>query len=300
MADCGSSSSRSKSKSNQDDIFGPELQEPPSSGAVDDDDGFDNDTDENDGSEGFLDNCHGEGAGIASSSSSLLRTHLMKAQILDSQFEMSGDDETGLAELIAEDKENQIDGAAVLNEMDDAIIRLRKWQLEREFQKLEIQSQLQQQTINEKETKRITDLPGAVLDSTATDDYENRRSASKKSLETMEALIHANDVSPDRRIDLSILNEQDLYLANESLRSLEIEEQLEQEIKEAACRRMREEVLFDGDGLEADVTALTAQLMNFSSELDSLLLQADTSAAEPPANWLDQFNDSVLPQPPFK
>lgn len=295
MTDRDSSSSRGRTKSNQDDL-GPELQEQQNS----DDDDYDD-------SEEFLG--HGEEAGTTGSSSSVLRTHLMEAQILDSQFEMNGEEETGLAELIAEDKENQIDGAAVLNEMDDAIIRLRKWQLEREFQKLEVESQLQEQRLNEKNTSIVTDLDSTT---TADDDYEHRRSASKKSLETMEALLRANDVSPDRRIDLSILNEQDIYLASESLKSLEVDEQLGQEINEAACRRMREEVLFDGDGLEADVTALTAQLMNFSSELDSLLLQADDSeittaatattrvSTAEPLNWMDKCNDSILPQPPFK
>ena len=39
-------------------------------------------------------------------SSSSLRTHLMKAQILDTQLET--EEETGMAELLTEDKDNQV------------------------------------------------------------------------------------------------------------------------------------------------------------------------------------------------
>ena len=60
-------------------------------------------------------------------------------------------------------------------------------------------------------------------------------------LESIEALIRTK-TSPDRRIDLSILDEQDRILANESIRNMEVTEQVQHEIDEAACRRRLDEV----------------------------------------------------------
>ena len=147
--------------------------------------------------------------------SSSLRTHLMKAQILDTQLET--EEETGMAELLTEDQDNnnqvtfsskridycrhthmylllfpihhlifadQIDGTAVLNEMDDAIIRLRKWQLDREINKLEVQMEMQQ-AWEVREAKHVETAAKISTDALDTEgEYKQRRSASKKSVKS--------------------------------------------------------------------------------------------------------------------
>ena len=147
--------------------------------------------------------------------SSSLRTHLMKAQILDTQLET--EEETGMAELLTEDQDNnqvtfsskgidychhtymylllfpilhhllfddQIDGTAVLNEMDDAIIRLRKWQLDREINKLEVQMEMQQawEVREAKHVETAAKISTNALDTEG--EYKQRRSASKKSVKS--------------------------------------------------------------------------------------------------------------------
>jgi len=242
--------------------------------------------------------------GDSSSTSSSVRTHLMKAQILDGELEASasatasavgggggggvggvGDDDAGLlAELLADDKENQIDGAAVLSEMDDAIVRLRKWQLDREITRLEMEAELQHALdLKAARTAASSSSSSSSASSSASalnhdDDGDGgsgrAAAASQRALVAVEALLQAQITGPDRRIDLSVLAQQDRALATEADRTLAEGERVEAEIRDAVCRRRCEEVMYAGTGLEADVSSLTAQLRHYSDDLDDLLARA--------------------------
>ena len=66
--------------------------------------------------------------------------------------------------------------------MDDAIIRLRKWQLDREINKLEVELQMQQ-AWEVREAKNVETAAKTSIDTVDSEgEYKQRRSASKKSV----------------------------------------------------------------------------------------------------------------------
>ena len=190
----------------------------------------------------------------------------------------------------------QIDGAAVLSEMDDAIVRLRKWQLDRELTRLEMEAELQH-AMNVK-AARVTSVPSSSSSSGHGDDDCRAAAASQRAVAAVEALLQAQATGPDRRVDLSVLAQQDRALATEADRTLAEEERAEDEIREAVCRRRREEVMYGGAGLEADVSSLTAQLRHYSDDLDSLLARAEVRGDTGVGHAADATSTLTLPLPP--